>query len=193
MPQDESGPQRKLSRPWHGPYRIVSISDPDVLLTMVYFPQDRTIQVHQSRVKASTKVPGSVLLVWGMTPWCKHLQTLERQTSPLESQRPPQIVVWIQRIQLTKLQTVPLTRRQHPHRWIRTPFNRRHRTIARLRTVPRGLHVSTPYGTDILDELDHRGSDVTGTQRLLLYVTVCIVCSHLMRMRRSNLPVYVVT
>ena len=52
MPQDESGPQRKLSRPWHGPYRIVSISDPDVLLTKVYFPQDRTIQVHQSRVKA---------------------------------------------------------------------------------------------------------------------------------------------
>ena len=51
MPQDESGPQRKLSRPWHGPYRIVSISDPDILLTKVYFPQDRTIQVHQSRVK----------------------------------------------------------------------------------------------------------------------------------------------
>ena len=52
MPKDETGPQRKLSRPWHGPYRIVSISDPDVLVTKAYFPQDRTIQVHQSRIKA---------------------------------------------------------------------------------------------------------------------------------------------
>ena len=53
MPQEETGPQRKLSRPWHGPFRIISISDPDVLLAKVYFPQDRTIQVHQSRVKMS--------------------------------------------------------------------------------------------------------------------------------------------
>ena len=51
MPQEESGPNRKLSRPWHGPFRIISISDPDVLLAKVYFPQDRNIQVHQSRVK----------------------------------------------------------------------------------------------------------------------------------------------
>ena len=47
-----SGPQRNLLRPWHGPYRIISISDPDVLVTKVYFPQYRTLQVHQSRVKA---------------------------------------------------------------------------------------------------------------------------------------------
>ena len=47
MPQDESGPQRQLSRPWHGPYRIISITNPDELLTKVYFPQDRDIQVHQ--------------------------------------------------------------------------------------------------------------------------------------------------
>ena len=59
MPQDESGRQRKLSRPWHGPFRIISINDPDVLLTKVYFPQDRTIQVHQSCVKmCPPKFPG---------------------------------------------------------------------------------------------------------------------------------------
>ena len=51
MPYEETGPQRKLSRPWYGPLRIISISDPDLMLTKVYFPQDRTIQVHQSRVK----------------------------------------------------------------------------------------------------------------------------------------------
>ena len=52
MPQDEAGPLRKLSRPWHGPYRVVPVSDPDALLTKVYFPQDKTIQVNQSRVRA---------------------------------------------------------------------------------------------------------------------------------------------
>ena len=45
FPQDESGPNRKLSRPWHGPYRIASRNDPDVTVTKVYFPQDGSIQV----------------------------------------------------------------------------------------------------------------------------------------------------
>ena len=51
-PQDETGGNRKLSRPWHGPYRVTSIQDLDVCLVKVYFPQDQEIQVHQSRVKA---------------------------------------------------------------------------------------------------------------------------------------------
>ena len=34
FPQEEQGPMRKLSRPWHGPYRIVSCDDPDVLILM---------------------------------------------------------------------------------------------------------------------------------------------------------------
>ena len=51
FPHEESGKNRKLSRPWHGPYRITSVNDPDVSVTKVYFPQQATIQVHQSRVK----------------------------------------------------------------------------------------------------------------------------------------------
>ena len=51
-PQDETGGNRKLSRPWYGPYRVTSIQDPDVCLVKVYFPQDQEIRVHQSRVKA---------------------------------------------------------------------------------------------------------------------------------------------
>ena len=50
FPQEESGRQRKLSRPWHGPYRIISRDDPDLTVQMVYFPDDGPIQVHQSRV-----------------------------------------------------------------------------------------------------------------------------------------------
>ena len=34
-PQDESGKQRKLSRPWHGPYCITVINELDVTLVMV--------------------------------------------------------------------------------------------------------------------------------------------------------------
>ena len=52
FPQDESGGNRKLSRPWHGPYRITARPDPDVCAIKVYFPQDDEIKVHQSRVKA---------------------------------------------------------------------------------------------------------------------------------------------
>ena len=51
FPQEESGHLRKLSRPWHGPYRIVNRADPDVTVMKVYFPQHSTIQVHQTRVQ----------------------------------------------------------------------------------------------------------------------------------------------
>ena len=51
FPQDETGKHRKLSQPWHGPYRIVSRDDPDVTVTKMYFPEDSQIQVHQSRVQ----------------------------------------------------------------------------------------------------------------------------------------------
>ena len=55
FPQEETGRMRKLSRPWHGPYRIVSVQDPDVCVTKVYFPEEGQIRVHQSRVKPSPR------------------------------------------------------------------------------------------------------------------------------------------
>ena len=50
FPQEETGKLRKLSRPWHGPYRVVERRDPDLTAVKVYRPQDGQIQVHQSRV-----------------------------------------------------------------------------------------------------------------------------------------------
>ena len=50
FPHEETGKGRKLSRPWHGPYRIVDRSDPDLTVTKVYSPQEGAIKVHQSRV-----------------------------------------------------------------------------------------------------------------------------------------------
>ena len=50
FPQDESGRWRKLSRPWHGPYRVVEVSTTGVTCTKVYFPQEVKLHVHQSRV-----------------------------------------------------------------------------------------------------------------------------------------------
>ena len=50
FPQDESGRFRKLSRPWHGPYRVLERQDPDVAIAKVYHPQHGQICIHQSRV-----------------------------------------------------------------------------------------------------------------------------------------------
>ena len=50
FPQEETGRMRKLSRPWHGPYRIVDRRNPDVTVVKVYSPQDGQMQVHQNRV-----------------------------------------------------------------------------------------------------------------------------------------------
>ena len=41
----ESGKHRKLSQPWHGPYRVCQYLDPDVVVSKVYFPDDGQIQV----------------------------------------------------------------------------------------------------------------------------------------------------
>ena len=50
FPQEETGKRRKLSRPWHGPYRIIERRDPDITAVKVYAPQDGQIHVHQNRV-----------------------------------------------------------------------------------------------------------------------------------------------
>ena len=47
FPQDESGKRRKLSRPWHGPYRVTELPEPDVCLTNLYYPDSKI----KSRVK----------------------------------------------------------------------------------------------------------------------------------------------
>ena len=49
FPQDETGKDRKLSKPWHGPYRVVQCEEPNVVATKVYFLDDGPIHVHQTR------------------------------------------------------------------------------------------------------------------------------------------------
>ena len=56
FPEDDTGKLRKLSRPWHGPYRIIDRNDPDISAKKLFFPEDPAIQVHQSRVQ---KCPSS--------------------------------------------------------------------------------------------------------------------------------------
>ena len=51
FPQDNTGPNRILSRPWHGPYRITANEQPDICVSKVYFPEDKVIRIHLSRVK----------------------------------------------------------------------------------------------------------------------------------------------
>ena len=49
FPHEETGRSRKISRPWHGPYCIVQKEDTNVVAAKVYFPEEGTICVHQTR------------------------------------------------------------------------------------------------------------------------------------------------
>ena len=53
FPKDEVGKNCKLSRPWHGPYRVIEKKDPDITPCKVYFPEEKSIQVHQTRIHLS--------------------------------------------------------------------------------------------------------------------------------------------
>jgi len=46
FPKEDSGKNCKLSRPWHGPHRVIEKKDPDVTVCKVHFPEEGTIQVH---------------------------------------------------------------------------------------------------------------------------------------------------
>ena len=50
FPAEKSGKDRKLSHPWHGPYRVVDCREPDITVAKIYRPQDGQIQIHQMRV-----------------------------------------------------------------------------------------------------------------------------------------------
>ena len=40
FPHEETTRLGKLSRPWHGPYRVVAVNDLDVTVVKAYFPQE---------------------------------------------------------------------------------------------------------------------------------------------------------
>lgn len=50
FPAQETVKKRKLFEPWHGSYRILARSDPDVTDAKVQLPEDGSIKVHQLRV-----------------------------------------------------------------------------------------------------------------------------------------------
>ena len=50
FPSEETGKQQKLSQLWHGPYRVTTIREPDIITRKVYFPGEDPINVHQLRV-----------------------------------------------------------------------------------------------------------------------------------------------
>ena len=57
FPHEETGRYRKLSRPWYGPYRVLTRQDPDVTVTNVYFPEDGPLHIHLTRVKPCPSFP----------------------------------------------------------------------------------------------------------------------------------------
>ena len=93
FPHEETGHLRKLSRPWHGPYRISAVSNPDVTVTKIYFPQESPIQVHQNRIcRCPNGFPSG--FYWygnnqrspGKTPkWIDNLKDTDKETDSTDS------------------------------------------------------------------------------------------------------------
>ena len=88
FPQEETGRLRKLSRPWHGPFRITDINGPDVTVIRVYFPEDKPIQVHMLRVSPCPPDFPAGYYWYGKkkssgrpAPWVEKLLSTEQQTS----------------------------------------------------------------------------------------------------------------
>ncbi len=50
FPQEESGGLRKLSRPWHGPYRVIEVTPTGITAERVYTSTRNPIRVHLRRV-----------------------------------------------------------------------------------------------------------------------------------------------
>ena len=72
FPQEETGKVRKLSRPWHGPYPILTLEEPDNTAIKVFFSDDNTIRVHLSRVTpCPCRVTTRILLVWYQTSFSR--------------------------------------------------------------------------------------------------------------------------
>ena len=94
FPHEESGKQRKLSRPWHGPYRVTQRNDPDVTVVKVHFPEEGTIQVHQSRVcPCPPRLPAGFYWYGGqrkspgrLPPWLAKLLSQETGESNIPQQ-----------------------------------------------------------------------------------------------------------
>lgn len=94
FPREESGRLRKLSRPWHGPYRVTQKDDPDVTVVKVFFPEDGPIQVHQSRVcSCPMKLPAGFYWYGGqrkspgrLPPWLAKVLSREAEKPTLPDQ-----------------------------------------------------------------------------------------------------------
>ena len=77
---EETGKQRKLSHPWHGPYRVVECRDPDLVAKKQFFPEEGTIQVHQLRACPCPQLPirfywygGNRISSGGVPQWVERL------------------------------------------------------------------------------------------------------------------------
>ena len=76
FPQEESGKQRKLSRPRHGPYRIIAKNDLDVTMVKVYF---------QGKFKyTNPECVAAHLTCWFLLVWWKQKESRTNTTMGTE-------------------------------------------------------------------------------------------------------------
>ena len=86
-----TGKKCKLSKPWHGPYRVTQKSDPDVTVIPVYFPESGSIQMHQCRCPSKWPTSfywygGNKLSRGGVPRWLEKLLSREPTESKDENE-----------------------------------------------------------------------------------------------------------
>ena len=76
FPQDETGKHRKLSRPWHGPYCIISCNNPDVTaattLDITQSSNSRDVITSEKKRRSSTKPTDQLKYEHSQQPKCPY-------------------------------------------------------------------------------------------------------------------------
>ena len=57
MPAEQQGKAWKLSRSFHGPFRVLSVTDTNVEVRLIDHPKDDPIFVHLDRVRLRIALP----------------------------------------------------------------------------------------------------------------------------------------
>ena len=86
MPAERQGKTWKLARPFHGPYRVVHVTDTNVQARLVNCPQDQSIFVHLDRVRQCKPQQGDQ--VWTGPRVKRHRRKKVKDLTPEENPVP---------------------------------------------------------------------------------------------------------
>ena len=85
MPTEQQGKTWNLSRPFHGPYRVLNVTDTNVEVWFIDRPKDDSMFVHINRVRRCYPQQGDAVWKGPQDKWSKRKRSPE--DSPQETDR----------------------------------------------------------------------------------------------------------